>query len=493
MIDRHLLVLQIMIPLCGAPLVLLVRHREAAYGVALTVAGVAWGLAARIVYRVASEGTLSYALGGWVPPWGIEYRVDALGAVAVGLAATVGLAGLLFAPRSIAREIPHERHYLFYVLYLLCLTGLLGISVTGDLFNLFVFLEIASLSGYVLVGLGPSRRALTAAFQYLVLGTLGATFIVIGIGLLYQATGTLNMADMARLLPGVGRTRTLVVALAFFTAGLSLKAAVFPLHLWLPNAYTYAPSVVSAFLAGTSTKVALYAMLRLFLSVFGRTLELEWAPLHAMLTVMASFAIIVASAVAIFQSDVKRLLAYSSVAQVGYIVLGLTLMSVNGLTASVIHLANHAFTKAGMFLAVGCMVLRLGSSDLATLKGVGRRMPLTTAAWVIGGLGLIGIPATAGFVTKWYLVSAALQANAWILVTLIIASSLLAVVYVWRVVEVAYFRAPDGEAGAVEEAPAAMLIATWILIGATLYLGLFGSGPVGFARRAAEMLLQGAP
>ena len=491
--DHHLLVLQVVIPLCGAPLVLLVRHRVASYWAALTVAGVALGLAARIVYRVATEGTLSYALGGWVPPWGIEYRVDLLGAVVVGLVASVGFAGLLFAPRSIAHEIAHERHYLFYTLYLLCLTGLLGISVTGDLFNLFVFLEIASLAGYVLVGLGPTKRALTAAFQYLVLGTLGATFILIGIGLLYQVTGTLNMADMARLLPGVGRTRTLVVALAFFTAGLALKAAIFPLHLWLPNAYTFAPSVVSAFLSGTSTKVALYVLLRLTFGVFGPALAFEWVPLRATMTVMGSLAIVVASAVAIYQSDVKRMLAYSSVAQVGYVVLGWTLMSVNGLTAAIIHLVNHAFTKAGMFLALGCMVLRLGSSDLAKLRGVGRRMPVTTAAWVVGGLGLIGVPATAGFVTKWYLVSAALQGDAWVLVVLIIASSLLAVAYVWRVVEVAYSRAPDDAANGVEEAPLAMLVATWLLIGATLYLGVFGSAVVGVARRAAEMLLQAAP
>ncbi len=493
MIDRHLLVLLVVIPLCGAPLVLLVRHRVAAYGVALAVAGTVAALAARIVVRVLSEGTLSYALGGWVPPWGIQYRVDYLGALMVAVVATVGLAGLVFAPRSIAHEIPRERHYLFYTLYLLCLTGLLGISVTGDLFNLFVFLEIASLSGYVLVGLGPTRRALTAAFQYLVLGTLGATFILIGIGLLYQITGTLNMMDMARLLPGTGRTRTVMVALAFFTAGLSLKAAIFPLHLWLPNAYTYAPSVASAFLAGTSTKVALYVLLRLIFSVFGHALALEWVPLHAILTIMGSFAIVVASAVAIFQADVKRLLAYSSVAQVGYVVLGLTLHSLNGLTAAIIHLANHAFTKSGMFLAMGCMAARLGTTDLARLRGVGRRMPITTAAWVVGGLGLIGVPATAGFITKWYLVSAALQAGSWMLVVLIAASSLLAVAYVWRVVEVAYFRAPDDAGAGTREAPPVMLIATWLLIGLTLYLGIFAAGPVGFARHAAEVLLRTAP
>ena len=492
MIDQHLVVLLVVVPLLGAPLLLLVRHRVAAYVLALAETGVVTALSVRALLRIArARGPLSYALGGWAVPWGIEYRVDLLGALVAVLVSSIATVVLVFAPRSLAREIPRERHYLFLTIYLLCLAGLMGIVVTGDLFNLYVFLEIASLSSYVMVGLGPTRRALTAAFRYLVLGTVGATFYVIGVGLLYQVTGTLNMADMARLLPTVQATRTVLVAFGFITAGLGLKAAMFPLHAWLPDAYAYAPSVVSAFLAGTTTKVAVYVLARLVFGVFGPGLALDRLPLGDILLVMGTLGFVIASAVAIFQSDVKRMLAYSSVGHVGYMVLGLSLNSVTGLTGGLVHLVNHGLTKAGMFLAVGCMAFQVGSTRLEDLRGVGRRMPATTAAWVLGGLGLIGIPATAGFVTKWYLVSAAVEQGAWGLVALLVVSSLLAVAYVWRVVEVAYFRAPpDGAGGEIQEAPLSMVLPTWVLIGATLYFGIFASAPAGAARRAAEVLLQ---
>ncbi len=182
-----------------------------------------------------------------------------------------GMAALVlpYCRASIEREIPREQHYLFYAMFALCLTGLLGITITGDAFNIFVFLEISSLSTYVLIALGPDRRALVAAYQYLVMGTIGATFIVIGIGLLYLMTGTLNLADMASRLPEVRGSRPVLAALAFLTVGISLKLALFPLHQWLPNAYTYAPSAVAAFLAATATKVSIYVLLRFFYTVFG--------------------------------------------------------------------------------------------------------------------------------------------------------------------------------------------------------------------------------
>ena len=493
MIDRHLVVLLVVLPLLGAPLALLVRQRRAAYGVALAAAGMSSGMAIRILVRVVTEGPLTYALGGWAAPWGIEYRVDVLGAVVAALVAGVGLTVLVFSPRSLAREVPHERHYLFYPIYLLCLTGLLGMTVTGDLFNLFVFLEIASISSYVMVGLGPTRRALTAAFRYLVLGTIGATFYLIGVGLLYQLTGTLNMTDVARLLPAVQADRTLLMAFAFMTLGVGLKAAMFPLHLWLPDAYAFGPSVVSAFLAATSTKVSVYVLARLIFSVFGAHLALEVMPLGSVLLLLGTLGAVVASAVAIFQTDARRMLAYSSVAQIGYMIVGLSFNSVTGLTGGLVHLVNHGLTKGGMFLAMACMAFRVGTTRLEDLQGIGQRMPATTAAWVLGGLGLIGVPATAGFVTKWYLFGAAVERGAWVLVVALATSSLLAVAYIWRMVETAYFRQPLDATVEVQEAPFGMLLPTWLLIGATLYLGVFGSGFVRMVRSAATSLLGIAP
>ncbi|MDS4042314.1 MAG: monovalent cation/H+ antiporter subunit D family protein, partial [Candidatus Competibacter sp.] len=373
---------------------------------------------------------------------------------------------------------------------LLCLTGLLGITITGDAFNLFVFLEISSLSSYVLIGIGRDRRALTAAYQYLIMGTIGATFILIGIGLLYVLTGTLNMGDLASRIPAVADTRTVHAAFAFLTVGVSLKLALFPLHLWLPNAYAYAPSAVTAFLAATATKVAIYVLLRFFFTVFGAEFSFETMRLDFVLLPLALVGIFSASVVAIFQTNVKRMLAYSSVAQIGYMILGISLVSVTGLTASISHLFNHALMKGALFMALGCVSFRVGAARLERMAGVGRAMPWTMGAFVIGGLSLIGVPLTAGFVGKWYLIVGALEKGWWPVAMLVLITSLLAVIYIWRVVEVAYFKpAPEGQV--VREAPLALLIPTWTLALANLYFGLDTSLNAGVARRAAEMLLGG--
>jgi len=488
-ITPHLLILQVIIPLIAAPICLLMREDRYAWVFTSVVSLAVFGNALLVLKSVLAAGTLSYAIGAWAGPFGIEYRVDIASAFVVLIVAGIGAVVLPFAYQSVRHEIAKERINLFYTCYLLCLTGLLGIVVTGDAFNLFVFLEIASLSSYTLIGLGRDPRALTAAFQYLVMGTIGATFILIGVGLLYMMTGTLNMADLAERLPAVADTRTVRAAFAFLTVGASLKLALFPLHLWLPNAYTYAPSAVSAFLAATATKVAVYVLLRFFFTIFGVEFSFEVMPLGKILLTLAVVAMLVASTVALFQENIKRMLAYSSVAQIGYIILGISLASVTGLTAGIIHLFNHALMKGALFLAMGCLFFRLGSVHIRDLHGIAKRMPWTMAAFVFGGLSLIGVPLTTGFVSKWYLVQAALESNQWVVAVLILLSSLLAVMYVLRVVEVAYFRPAQEGSLAVAEAPAVMLAPTWILIAANLYFGIDTSLTSGLAQRAAEAFL----
>jgi multicomponent Na+:H+ antiporter subunit D len=341
----------------------------------------------------------------------------------------------------------------------------------------------------VLIALGRDRHALLASYQYLVMGTIGATFFVAGVGLLYLMTGTLNLADMAERLATVRDTRPVLAALAFITVGLSLKLALFPLHQWLPNAYTYAPSAVTAFLAGTATKVSLYVLVRFYYSVFGESLVFQRLPLPEIMLVLSLAAMFVASFIAIFQRDFKKLLAWSSIAQIGYITLGLSFDSVTGLTASLVHLANHAVTKCGLFLLLGGAVIVAGGSTLARLAGLGRTMPLTSFGIVIGGLGLIGVPGTAGFISKWYLVLAALERGEWWLVFALLLSSLLAVAYVWRFVEIAYFRVPSSAMPLRREAPVSLLVPAWLMIAASVYLGLDTSVTVGSAAGAAEMLI----
>ncbi|MDH3717599.1 MAG: monovalent cation/H+ antiporter subunit D family protein [Planctomycetota bacterium] len=503
--ERHLPILQIIVPLIAAPLCLLIRQRTLVYGFALSVCWATFAMAVMLLMRVVvadpSHGDslvatqITYQLGGWLAPWGIEYRIDTLSAFMLLFVSGIGAVVLSYAPLSISREIHRSQHYQFYAAYLLCLTGLLGITITGDLFNLFVFLEISALASYALISLGANqtRKALTAAFQYLVMGTIGATFILIGIGLMYQVTGTLNMADMESRLDTDTGQRTVLVAFAFLSVGISIKMALFPLHAWLPGAYAYAPSVVTAFLAATATKVSVYILLRCIFSIFKSGFAFESLPFDAGLMTLSLLGIFVASTAAIFQTNIKRMLAYSSVAQIGYIVLGISFASVNGLTGGIVHLFNHALIKGGLFLAMGCIALRLGSVELNDMRGIGRRMPVTMFAWVIGGLGLIGVPVTAGFISKWYLISAALERGWWPVAVLTLLSSLLALIYVWRVVEVAYFQSPPEREAEVTEAPLAMLIPTCLLIAASVIFGLWTSLSAGVARQAAEVLLGAMP
>ena len=483
-------ILQVVVPLIAAPVCVALPWARLTWLIALAVSLATLAIAVALLFQVQASGPISYALGDWAAPWGIEYRVDTLSAFMLVIVAGVGSAVMLYASPSVAAEIAPERTFLFHAMYLLNLAGMLGIAITGDVFNLFVFLEISSLSSYVLVSLGRDRRALTAAFQYLVMGTVGATFYVIGIGMLYMMTGTLNIADLAARLPAVAGTSTVLAALAFIVVGIGLKLAMFPLHFWLPNAYTYAPSVVSALLAATATKVAIYVLLRIVFTVFGADIFAA-LPVDKALLVLAVIAMFAASTVAIFQTNVKRLLAYSSLAQIGYMVLGISFVTATGITATVLHLFNHALMKSVLFLVMGCVFYRSGSVQLENMAGLGRRMPWTMGAFVVGGLSLIGVPLTVGFVSKWVLIQAALEKGWWLVAVLVLLSSLLAMVYVWRVVEVAYFRSPAADAPAIGEAPAAMLVPVWLLAAANVYFGINPGLTVATARGAAGLLLGG--
>lgn len=491
-LSTHISVLVVIVPLMAAPFCVLMRHGTASWLWATLVAAVTFGLSAFMMLHVMAEGIILYKQGGWAAPWGIVYRVDPLGAFVVLIVTAIAVVVFPYAKTSIEREIPKERHYLVYCMMLLCIAGLIGMAVTGDAFNLFVFLEISSLSTYTLIAMGQDRRALTAALRYLIIGTVGATFYVIGLGMLYMVTGSLNMTDLAQLLPAVQDMRTVHVALAFIFVGFGLKLAMFPLHVWLPNAYTYAPSAITAFLAATATKVAIYALIRLIFTVFGDVDPMETYGLRWAVVILALAGMFGGSLIAIYQNNVKRLLAYSSVGQVGYMILGIAIGNAPGLAGGIIHMFNHALTKGGLFMAMGCVYYMIGSVRLEDMAGLGKRMPLTAAAIVAGGFSLIGVPLSVGFVSKWYLVQGALQAGWWPIAVMIMMSSLLAVVYVWRVVEMMYFRSPAIGHGARTEAPMSLLIPTYVLIGAVFWFGIDATFTGDVAMSAAEALLGGS-
>lgn len=489
----HLPVLQVVIPLISAPLIVFIGNRRLAWVISFLASFTAFVISCCLLAQVLDGGYISYAIGGWAPPLGIEYRIDAANAFVMLLISAISTIVLPYALTSVDAEIPKRNHTLFYACYMLCFTGLMGMVATGDAFNVFVFLEISSLSTYVLVAQGANKnpRALTAAYDYLIMGTIGATFFVIGLGMLYMTTGTLNMADLADRIADQGTNRTIRAAFAFIVVGMGLKVAIYPLHHWLPNAYTFSPSVVSIFLAATATKAAIYVLLRFMFSVYSPEFNFEDWTLYLIFIPFALLAMFAASFVAVFQTNIKRMLAYSSIAQIGYMLLGIAMLNTTGLTATIVHLFNHGITKAALFMGVGAMMLTSGSAFFGDLKGLGRKMPLTGAAMIASGLSLIGVPGTAGFISKWVLVQAAFE-NGWFLIAIaIMLSSLLAVIYVWRMFEVLFLQDPPDNCMA-KDPPLTMLIPMWILAGACIWFGIDTEITLQSAKVAAEGLLAGS-
>ncbi len=487
----HLPALQVIVPLFGALLAALSRRPGPAWLVMTAACWLSLVISAMLLQQVLTGGVISYHMGGWDPSIGIEYRVDVFNALILVLVSALAAVIAPFARQSVAAEISQDRVAWFYTMYLLSLAGLLGIAITNDAFNAFVFLEVSSLSSYALIALGRDRRGLVAAYQYLILGTIGATFYVIGVGFLYVMTGSLNLGIIAERLALVESSRPVLTALAFIMVGISLKLALFPLHVWLPNAYAYAPSTATVFLAATATKVAIYLFIRYLFSVFGDAFVFSDLPVSAILLALSIGAIFGAAAVAVFQADVKRMFAYSSVAQIGYITIGIAIATQTGLTGGIVHVVNHGLIKGALFMALGAIALRVKTCNIDELAGIGRKMPLTLAALLIAGLSLVGVPGTVGFVSKWYLVVAAFEVGWWWLAFLIVASSLITIVYVGRVVEAVWFREPSETAARATEAPLGMLIPIWVLAGATIFFGLDTNLTAGIASKAAAVLLGG--
>lgn len=493
-LQPHLPALQVIVPMLSAPLAMLLRERQLSWMLATAASFCAFAIAIALTRQVLAVGEANYLMGSWPAPYGIELSVDPMSALLLLVVTGASSIALLAGATSLRDQIESERQPLFYSAWLLVLAGLCGILVTADAFNIFVFMEISSLASYVLVAGGPDRRALPAVFKYLVMGTIGATFYLIGVGLIYLMTGTLNLEDMELRIHEVADLKPILIAAGFITVGLALKAAVFPLHVWLPNAYTYAPHVATVFLAACATKVSLYVLLRFDFFVFQPNLEAHDLQFSYFLLPLSLLAILVASAVAMFERNLKRLLAWSSVAQIGYIMLGASLVSLAGLTASLLHIFNHALAKGALFLTCACLAMSVSRVRIDTIGGIARQMPWTMAAFVLAGLSLIGVPGTAGFISKWYLITATFASGPGgiLLVAAIVISSLMAVVYIWRVVEAAYFGAGEA-AEAASEAPLALLIPTWIAVLLNLYFGLFPALPLELSSAAAETLLGHLP
>lgn len=443
-----------------------------------------------LLFRVYKTGPVRYFFGNWAPPLGIEYYVDYTNILFVVIIASVFFIMSFYFPKIVNNEIDEGKTYIFYSITTLFITGLLGITITGDLFNIYVFTEISSITAYALIAIGGTKKSYRSSFNYLILGTIGASFVVLGIGYLYMATGTLNLLDMQQRLVPMYNSKIVVVGAAFIVLGLSMKMALFPLHSWLPGAYSHSPSAISALMSATSTKVMAYVMIRFLYTVFTPKFDVNVIPIQEILFIISLIAILAGSFMAIGQKDIKMMFAYSSVGQIGYILLGATMLSNNGLVGSMYHFLSHAFVKGGLFMVSGIVFYSLSTTKIYDYCGLYKKMPLTSIAFLIFTLSMIGIPLTSGFVSKWYLVVGAIDSGKWLAVFVILLSSLLTAVYFWRVVDNIFFTKSESNSSDVIKEPIAMVIPTYIMAGVTIYFGIFTNDLVAFAQKAAELLME---
>jgi multicomponent Na+:H+ antiporter subunit D len=453
-------------------------NKKLCFPIAVAALTVSAGSCIGLLLRVLSEGVVHYRLGGWLPPWGIAYYVDQLNGLVLCVVSVAALINLIATKKSIEEEFP-EKIGPFYTLYVLFVTGMVGITVTGDAFNLYVLLEIGSITGYALIAMGDKDRAPLASLNYLYMGTIGACFYLLGVGYLYIVTGSLNMVDIARLLPALYQSKAVMAAFIICMVGVWIKMAFFPLHAWLPNAYTFAPSSASSLIAPLMTKVMIYVMIRLILTVFTPKFAFGTLAVSHAIVWLACIAIAVGAICALAQRDLKKMLTYIIVAEVGYMVGGAWLGNRAGMTGAILHIVNDALMTLCAFLVVGNIVYKVKGYAFEDLKGLFSKMPFTMGAFVIGALSIIGVPPTCGFFSKWYLISGAIQAGHYGFMVALLFSSLVNVILFFRVIEIGYYEpftdhhGHDHPAEPMAEAPLTMLVPLYVVAAGLILVGLY--------------------
>ncbi len=437
-----------------------------------------------VLMQVISTGTIQYKLAGWEPPMGIELRIDLLNALVLVLIASITFLNLIASYKSIDQE-SNDRKGSFYTIYLLFVTGLLGVTATGDLFNLYVLIEITSLTSYAMVALGDRDRGPLASLNYIFIGVIGASFYLLGVGYLYLKTGSLNMVDVASIISSSPDSSIVLVAFLLCMIGIWIKMALFPMHVWLPNAYSYSPVAFARVVAPLMTKVMVYGMIRLMITVFGYEYVFETLNLADAVVWMGTIAILVGGVMALSQTNLKKMLTYIIVCEIGYMVGGAWLGNELGMTGAILHILNDAVMTFALFLAVGSMVYKLGKVDLKDLQGLFGKMPWTMAGFVLAAFSIVGVPPTCGFFSKWYLLLGALEKGAYHFAAALIISSLICAILFFKVFEICFFE-PDQEDGqeghghgdahpaiVMDEAPISMLVVSGIVSISLIVIGLY--------------------
>ena len=429
---------------------------------------------------------LVYKMGNWPPPLGIVMAFDSLSAFMTLVISILVFAGGVFSLRYMSH---YSGQWKFYTLYMLITAGMMGIAITGDLFNMFVFLEIAAISSYALVAFGVDAEELEASFKYMVMGEVGGLTFLLAIALIYAKTSTLNLADISNTLQVVGQTPFFWTVLGMMLFAFSIKAAFVPFHSWLPDAHPAAPAPISSLLSGIFIKVlGMYTIARLVFNVFG--LNRANAPMFFNVLIgIGLLSIAFAGVTALSQNDYKRLLGYSSVSQVGYIMLGLGIGNYYGVAGAIFYMLAHALGKGLLFLTSGSVVYATGTRDITKLAGLGEKMSTTAWSFRFGELSLIGLPPLVGFFAKYYIVLGALKVGFWWLAVVAIALSILTLGYLLKIENNVFLKKGKAQA---KQAPFTMRVAMVLLVVLIVLLGVGFQQVVDFlVGPAAHALLRG--
>ncbi len=463
----NIIPLFIAIPLGAAfVLVLLGKVKETVSDVLINLVTICLAILSFVLIPfLRDNGVFVYTMGRWLPPEGINLVLDGLSLLMLIVINSVAFLVTLYSVSYMKRFTSKSK---FYSLFALMLAGMNGTVLTGDFFNLFIFLEIASIASYALVAFGVEAEELEAAFKYMIMSSVASVLILFAIGLLYGATGSLNMADIGGIIQGK-HNLLLSFSLVLFLAGFGLKAAIIPFHAWLPDAHPSAPAPISAMLSGVLIKaLGIYAIMRVFFNVYGMTIQLSWV-----FMILGIISMVGGGVLALRQTDFKRLLAYSSISQMGYILIGLGCGNYWGLLGALFHLFNHATFKGLLFLNSGAVEYSTGTRKLNEMGGLSKVMPVTGATSTIGSLSISGIPPFSGFWSKLFIIIGLVQAGRFTLVVLTILVSVLTLAYYLKVQRFAFFGPLREKWTKIKEVPkfmcASMIILAIICIGAGIF------------------------
>jgi len=444
------------------------------------------GLSVLAMWTIVTKGTLVYSVGGWKLPIGIALVLDGLAAF---MLITVNLIAFSVSIYSISYMKRFTSKWKFYTLFLLMVAGMNGVVVTGDIFNLFVFLEIASVASYALVAFGTERHELEAAFKYTVMSTVGSLFILLGIVFLYSYTSTLNMADMANVLAQKGMSNIVIMVSILFIMGFGLKAALVPFHAWLPDAHPSAPAPISAMLSGVLIKsLGIYTLCRFFYNIIGIN-----SSFSSILMILGTLSMVIGVFLAIGQWDFKRLLAYHSISQIGYVILGIGLGTPLGIIGGLFHLFNHSVFKSLLFLNSGAVEYATGTRDLKKMGGLMTKMPVTGTTTLIASMSIAGIPPFNGFWSKLIIIIAAVQANRLGYAFWAVLASILTLASFTKVMKYAFFGELRTRWSGIKEVPFFMKIAMVALAIICVIGGVLLIPNVNqiFLKPASDVLLEG--